>query len=218
MSPLDKLKAEAATLQEQARVAGHHLQHCAALEKVAKSRGYASWRACLASLTAASADWPPGEPEPAKPEMKHYKSNEWHFALDIPARWNAFPAVPTNSPFEVVRFASQEDGTHLLIIFREPYNPQENAVAYAERIRIILEKFGFSNFSFGETNIGSSRIVTLDFDKPWEHGGTWSCRHYFVINGSTLSYTLGFGTNRWESMIGLYDQMTKSFMIFEETT
>jgi hypothetical protein len=26
-------------------------------------------------------------------EMKRYTSRDWNFALDIPARWNAFPAV-----------------------------------------------------------------------------------------------------------------------------
>jgi hypothetical protein len=41
-------------------------------------------------------------------EMKRYKSAEWNFALDIPRRWHAFPPVSSNSPGEVIRFASQE--------------------------------------------------------------------------------------------------------------
>ena len=57
--------------------------------------------------------------------MKHYKSSEWKFALDISKRWDSFPPVPTNSPYEVIRFASREDGTYLLIIFREPRNPKQ---------------------------------------------------------------------------------------------
>jgi hypothetical protein len=38
-------------------------------------------------------------------EMKRYKSAEWNFALDI-------------------RFASKEEGNHLVIIFRGPRDPQ----------------------------------------------------------------------------------------------
>jgi len=57
-------------------------------------------------------------------DMKHYESSDWNFALDIPRRWNSFPPVPTNSPNEVIRFASREDGNHLLIIFRQPHDPK----------------------------------------------------------------------------------------------
>jgi hypothetical protein len=35
-------------------------------------------------------------------EMKHYQSSDYHFGLDIPKRWNSFPAVPTNSPYEAL--------------------------------------------------------------------------------------------------------------------
>jgi len=41
-------------------------------------------------------------------EMKRYNNSQWNFGLDIPKRWNAFPAVPTNSPYEVIRFASRK--------------------------------------------------------------------------------------------------------------
>jgi hypothetical protein len=43
-------------------------------------------------------------------EMKRYRSAEWNFALDIPKRWHAFPPVSSNSPAEVIRFASKEEG------------------------------------------------------------------------------------------------------------
>lgn len=99
-------------------------------------------------------------------EMKHYKSSgEWHFELDIPKRWNSFPAVPTNSPHEVIRFASFEDGTHVLIVFRHPYDPQLGPKATADEVQEYLTKQGFSNFVTGETTIGSRRVMTLDFDK-----------------------------------------------------
>jgi hypothetical protein len=136
-------------------------------------------------------------------KMKHYKSSgEWHFELDIPKRWNSFPPVPTNSPNEVIRFASHEDGNHLLIVFRNPYDPVQEHLA----------KDGFSNFVTGETTIGSRRVMTLDFDK-WmaDKGGTWSCRHYYVADG-TVRYTLGFGANRRDAMFDLFDRMAKSFV------
>jgi hypothetical protein len=34
--------------------------------------------------------------------------------------------VSTNSPWEVIRFASHEDGTHLVIIFRKPHDPKKS--------------------------------------------------------------------------------------------
>jgi beta-lactamase regulating signal transducer with metallopeptidase domain len=158
-----------------------------------------------------SSTLPPGVPEV---EMKHYTSSEWHFSLDVPKRWNTFPAVPTNSPNEVIRFASSEDGFHLLIVFRNPYAPQQGPRAYSDQIQQFLTKAGFSNFVTGETTIGSKQVLTLDFDRPAPNGGTWSCRHYFVING-TLMYVLGFGTNRRDAEFDLFDRMAKSFVSTE---
>ena len=154
---------------------------------------------------------PPAGTQAKDPAMKHYKSAEWHFELDIPKRWNAFPAVPTNSPSEVIRFASHEDGVHLLIIFRYPHDPQVSPETLSARIQKILADHGFSNFVTGETTIGSKRVLTLDFDRTNNDGMLWSCRHYFVIDG-TLVYTLGFGTSKRDSMFDLYDRMAKSFV------
>ncbi len=79
----------------------------------------------------------------------------------------------------------------------------------------ILARGGFGNFVTGQTMIGSRSVGTLDFDKPEpKGGGTWSCRHYFIPDG-TLGYVLGFGTNRKAEMFDLYDRMAKSFQILE---
>ena len=126
MSSIEQLKSEAAALEAKARAQGHPMKHCDALEQVARSHGYDSWRACRAILAyPVSAISPvlPEKPSINNIEMKRYNSREWNFALDIPARWNAFPAVPTNSPNEVIRFASHEGGVHLAIIFRNPMIP-----------------------------------------------------------------------------------------------
>jgi len=55
-------------------------------------------------------------------------------------------------------------------------------------------------------------VRTLDFEKTMPDGSTWSCRHYFIIDG-TLVYTLGFGTDKRDAMFGLYDKMAKSFVL-----
>jgi len=104
MSPIESLKSEAAALQTKEQALGHLMKHCDALEQVAKNHGYDNWRACRAVL----ATTPPAVNSPPTKEnligitdMKHYESSDWNFALDIPRRWNSFPTVPTNSPYEV---------------------------------------------------------------------------------------------------------------------
>ena len=144
-----------------------------------------------------------------KTEMKHYKSSEWQFALDIPTRWHRMPPVSTNSPNEVMRFVSKEDGTHLLIVFREVHDSKKSLADASDRAQEVLAKNGFGNFVSAETTIGSLTARTLDFDKP-QGDGIWSCRHYFV-SADTLRYTLGFGTTNKAEMFEVYDRMAKSF-------
>ena len=146
--------------------------------------------------------------------MKHYESSEWNFALDIPKRWNSFPPVSSNSPYEVIRFASREDGTHLVIIFRKPHDPKQSLKALSEQVQQLLAGQGFGNFATAETTIGPRAALMLDFDRP-QGDGTWSCREYFIVEG-TLSYTLGFGTTNKAGMFELYDRMAKSFEILAE--
>lgn len=146
--------------------------------------------------------------------IKHYKSAQWGFELDIPKRWNSFPANPGNSPNEVIRFESVENGTQLLIVFRNPNDPSVGVKTVADNMEQTLAKNGFSNFVFNERQIGSKQLVTLDFDRPMPDGGTWSCRHYLFING-TLMYVLGFGTTKGGAMLDQYDRMATSFVATE---
>ena len=146
-------------------------------------------------------------------EMKHYENSEWHFAMDIPKSWNAFPPVATNSPYEVIRFESHEDGIHLVIVFRNPIDPKKSLTEWSADVQKILARGGFGNFKTGQTTIGSRTVATLDFDKHIK-SDIWSCRHYFIPDG-TLGYILGFGTNRRVEMFDLYDRMAKSFQILE---
>ena len=54
-----------------------------------------------------------------------------------------------------------------------------------------------------------SSAVGLHDNEP-QGEGTWSCREYFLAEG-TLQYTLGFGTTNKDGMFELYDRMAKSF-------
>jgi Glyoxalase superfamily protein len=215
MSSIEELKSEAAALEAIARAHGHPIKHCDALEQVARNHGYDSWRACRAILgdqVSGTGSTLPEKSPINNIEMKRYTSKEWNFALDIPARWNAFPAVPTNSPYEVIRFASHEGGVHVSIIFRQPYDPGQGLKAYVDQIQQSLVNAGFGNFVPGETTIGSRVVPTLDFDKPDDKGGTWSVRHYFVLYG-TLAYVVSFGTSRWHAMADLFDRIAKTFVV-----
>ena len=216
MPTIEELKSEAITLKETERVSGRLMTHGAALEQTARRHGYASWRACRAALAASTSPQKASLTEPRADsaiEMRRYTHKEWNFSLEIPDRWNSFPAVPTNSPYEVIRFASHEAGIHLLIVFRMPYDPLKSRKAYADEIQQKLADAGFENFVIGQTSIGSHAVATLDFDRL-KDGAVWSCRHYFITDG-TLAYTLGFGTSEREAMFGLYDRMAKSFVPHE---
>ena len=215
MSSIEQLKSEAAALEAKARAQGHPIKHCDALEQVARKHGYDSWRACRAILGDPSSATGAALPEKSPIddiEMKRYTNKEWNFALDIPARWNAFPPVPANSPYEVIRFASHEGGVHLSIIFREPYDPERGPKAYVDRVQKGLVKAGFGNFVPAETTIGSRVVPTLDFNRPEDKFGTWSVRHYFVLHG-TLVYVVSFATTEWHAMVDLFDRIAKTFVV-----
>lgn len=205
MSRLEQLKAEAAALEADADARRSPIQHCAALEQIAKRHGYESWRACRAFLTAAEAT----DDHPPEVLMRRYQSKRWGFDIDVPQRWNAFPAVPTNSPYEVIRFASREQGSHLLIVFREPCDPELSSDQHLTQMQNYLQKGGFGNFAAGESAIGASAARTLDFNKTMDDG-LWSCRSY-VLAADTLRYILGFGTNQWDAMLPVFERMATSF-------
>jgi beta-lactamase regulating signal transducer with metallopeptidase domain len=146
------------------------------------------------------------------PAMRHYQNTEWNFALDVPKGWNRFPPNLTNSPSEVMRFASGAEGTQLLIIFRNFFEASKGVSGFISAVQQTLEKGGFTHFVTGEITVGSRHVITLDFDRPAPDGsGTWSCRQYIFVEG-TLLYTLGFGTNsKPEAVLPLYDRVASSF-------
>jgi hypothetical protein len=217
MSPIEKLKAEAVALRAKENALGRVMKHCEALEHVAKKHGYESWRACAAILASSPpliGSAPVAQAPANTSETRHYKSAEWNFEVDIPKHWNSFPPVATNSPYEVIRFASHENGRHVLIVFRQPHDPHAPLQQLADRVELVLAKSGFGNFEHGEARVKSRPALTLTFDQP-ASDGTWSCRHYFVADG-TLAFTLGFGTTRRLEMFELHDRIAKSFEILRE--
>jgi hypothetical protein len=144
-------------------------------------------------------------------ELQHYKSSDGNFGLDIPKSWISSPADHLNSPNEVIRFGSHENGRHLLIIFRATRDPQSSPQSHSEQVQQLLAKSGFSNFVSTATTIGTAQVLTPDFARPAVRGA-WSCRHYFFFDG-TVVYTLGFGTSKRDAMFDVFDEIAKSFVI-----
>lgn len=218
MSVIEKLKAEAAVLEVRARAAGQSLKHCAALEQVAKSHGYESWRACLAARSGEAPAARPAERAAAPPheiEMKHYTSREWNFSLDVPKRWNAFPPVPTGeNPFEIIRFASLEDGYHMLIIFRIPCDPTMLPQASGATLQQHLIKAGFANFVLNTETVEGRIEFILDCEQQRDDR-RYGMRYYSFV-GETLGYRLAFTSPKWGALLPLFDRMAKSFEFSEE--
>jgi hypothetical protein len=93
MSPIEKLKAEAVALRKNEMAAGRAMKHCDALEQVAKSHGYASWRACVASLDNAKstdADRAPEEPVTKMETASEYRPSRLLDGEFEAARQSAF--------------------------------------------------------------------------------------------------------------------------------
>src|SRR5215471_13974278 len=97
-------------------------------------------------------------------EMKRYTSAKWNFALDVPERWNSFPPMVANSPWEVIRFASREEGTHLVIVFRMPHSPKQPLEQRLDEMQQELARQGFGNFASSETTMGPRPAMMLEFD------------------------------------------------------
>ena len=142
---------------------------------------------------------------------QRYQNTEWKFGLDIPKGWNRFPPVMANSPFEVVRFGSGDNGFQILIIFRNDIDAQSGLAAHIAAIEASLGKAGFGNFVTGQITVGSRQVTTLDFNRTNSDGTTWSCRQYIFVDGALL-YTLGFGSNaKPDAVLAQQDSMAKSF-------
>jgi serine/threonine protein kinase len=149
---------------------------------------------------------PPAETPPG---FTHYKDPKSNFELDIPEGWNTLPPDYKNSVYELIRFISYKNGTHLLILFRKPHNPAIPLKDISDAAQRVLSNAKFGNFISAETAIGGKPARTLDFDRPMGNG-TWSCREYFVTEGPII-YTVGLGTTDKSAMFETFDRTAKSF-------
>lgn len=140
-------------------------------------------------------------------QMTHYRSAAWGFELDVPRGWNAFPP-PRFNRYEVIRFASDEQGMHALDIVRLPYDHERSTADFLAQTQQAMAKLGFSSFVKGEATIGSKQVPTLDFQKT--QGQLVHCRQYYIIDG-TLLYLLSFSTDRPEAMMDQFAQVAASF-------
>jgi hypothetical protein len=217
MSPIRLLKFEAVALKERESASGRAIKYREALECVAKRRGFPGWHACcsvLATTATVECPTPNGVTARATTGMRRYKNTDWNFALDIPAPWKSFPSVVNSSPFEVVRFKSNEDGSHFLIVLRQSHRPERSLSQVADDVQKALMKKGFMDFEIAETTTGSRAALVYSFNKP-QPNETWSFRNYLFAAGS-LVYTLGFGTNNRSGMFELYDRVAKTFELLAE--
>jgi hypothetical protein len=212
MSPMiEAFKAEAVALRVKEKAMGRSLKHSEALELVARKHGYESWRACIALLAIATQKV---DSAAQTVEMKRFVSPEWNFALEVPERWNRFPPVSANSPYEVSRFAPSDDYNQLLIIFRLPYDPKQTLRSHSDRAQQYLVGKGYGNFVVSEATIGTRPALLLTFDKP-QGEATLSCRHYYVAE-DTLAYALGFGTTQRPGNFELFKRIAETFEILPQ--
>src|ERR1700674_980696 len=143
MSPIRLLKFEAVALKERESASGRAIKYREGLERVAKRRGYHGWRACCAVLAtnAAAVCSTPDEVGPrALTGMRRYRNTDWNFALDIPAPLMVLPPAAKSSPFEVVRFKSNEDGSHFLIVLRQPQSSEHSLPEVANNAQKALRQ------------------------------------------------------------------------------
>lgn len=148
--------------------------------------------------------------------MKHYKSTQWGFELDIPESWNVFPGASNVTPYSMVSFQSNEDGQHRLGVLRQPHDPKIDETAQFDKVQAGLLKLdvsgriGVSGITRSTIGIGGRRAMTVDFDMALQEGRVVHARQYYIIDGALL-YMLNATTDRPGTLMGLFDQMARSF-------
>lgn len=133
------------------------------------------------------------------------------FTLSVPEAWAEFPALLSNSPYEVARFAYRDHTSHLCIVFRMPGSPGLHPRGTAEQAMVRQRSQGFGNFVLRDSAVGKRAGVALTFDRKTD-AGTWSAREYFVGAGS-LVYCLGLGSGDAEGDATVFDAMAAAFEV-----
>ncbi len=131
------------------------------------------------------------------------------FSVGVPREWSEFPALLSNSAYEVARFAYRDHTSHLCIVFRMPGSPGLDPRGTAELSQAKMAKQGFGNFVLGPVDVGGRPGLRLTFDKKTD-AGVWAARQYFVTAGS-LVYCLGLGTGDPDGDAAAFDAMAAEF-------
>ena len=149
-------------------------------------------------------------------EMKHYKSDDWNFSLDIPKNWNISPSLPSYlaNKGALISFGSNDNSLEALRIFIETYDPEVSLNEERDRFEKNQTGEGYGNFRSTETTIGSRKALIFDFDKK-EKDGTLSVHHDYLIPYHSILYLLAFTTTRPDASFKLYDRIAETFEFHE---
>ena len=136
---------------------------------------------------------------------------ELGFTLAIPPGWSEFPALLSNSPYEVARFACRDHTHHLGIVFRMPGSPGLDVRVPATEAQARQRRQGFDHFVLDEVDVGGRRGLRMTFDKKTV-AGPWAAREYFVAAGSRV-YVLGLASGDPEGDAAIFESMAARFEV-----
>jgi protein-export membrane protein SecD len=146
-------------------------------------------------------------------DMKHYKSEDWNFSLDLPKHWAASASLPADISGGAISFGSNDNGLEALRIFMVPHDPELSLNEERNSCEKELTGEGYGNFIGTETMIGSKKALILDFDKKVENGTRRD--HLYLIPYHSILYGLDFISTRPDASFELYDRIAKTFEFHE---
>ena len=143
--------------------------------------------------------------------FKQVYKQEFGFTVSLPEDWSEFPALLSNSPYEVARFACRDHTSHVCLVFRMPGSRGLHPRGTAEQAQARQKSQGFDNFVLTDVDVAGRPGVLLTFDKPVQ-SGRWAAREYFVTVGS-LVYCLGLASGDPQGDASLFDSMAAQFEV-----
>ncbi len=145
--------------------------------------------------------------------FKKFSKPEYGFTVSVPEGWSEFPALLSNSAYEVARFAYRDHTNHACIVFRMPGSPGLDPRGTAEQALARQRSKGYGNCVLADARLGDRAGLVLTFDKTTE-SGPWAAREYFVSAGS-LIYCLGLGSGDPKHDADVFDAIAARFSITE---
>jgi hypothetical protein len=205
MSPIEKLKAEAVVLRENEMAAGRAMKHCDALERVAKRHGYASWRACAASLDnikSADPDRTPEEPMTKMETASEYRPSRLIDGDFEAARQGAFTSWMAPGLMQAAVDFSRNIG--LLPIYAETSSQGTRYLFWHSPAGTLCEvrsgraKKDFMEFDYKNRDKGR-RLISLHVGSDQRYSAVWiSAEHH----ASAVQFLSRFGISPPEYLGG----------------